>query len=216
MFDYYFFDLDGTLTDSAPGIINSFKHALTKLGLEIPSYETLCTYIGPPLPTTFSEFYGFNKEECDNAVKLYREYYSDKGLFENSVYDGIEEMLINLKNKGKHLVVATSKPEPFAVKILEHFGLAKYFDFICGSMIDESRSTKAEVIKYALECCKNPDKAKVLMIGDREHDVKGAKLNNIKCLGILFGFGNREELELAGADYILETVGEIATFEENL
>lgn len=209
MFDYYFFDLDGTLTNPALGITNSFKHALNELGLEIPSYEQLCSYIGPPLIATFKKFYNYNDEQAAIGVKKYREYFAHKGLFENEVYEGIEELLEYLKSKDKHLVVATSKPEPYAKQILEHFNLAKYFDYICGSNLDETRSKKGEVIAYALETCGNPDKSKVLMIGDREHDIIGAKENNLKSCGVLFGFGSREELEKAGADYIAEKVKDL-------
>lgn len=209
MFDYYFFDLDGTLTNPALGITNSFKHALKELGLEIPSYETLCTYIGPPLVTTFKTFYGFNDEQAAVGVKKYREYFADKGLFENEVIDGIPELLSKLKAQGKHLVVATSKPEPYSVRILDYFGLSQYFDYICGSNLDETRSKKAEVIAYALKRCGNPDKSKVIMIGDREHDIFGAKENVLKSCGVLFGFGNREEFEKAGADFIVKDVQEL-------
>lgn len=209
MFDYYFFDLDGTLTNPALGITNSFKYALKELGLEIPSYEQLCSYIGPPLITTFKKFYNYNDEQAATGVKKYREYFADKGLFENEVYDGIEELLLYLVSMGKHLVVATSKPEPYAKQILDHFNLAKYFDHICGSNLDETRSKKGEVIAYALDTCGNPEKTTVVMIGDREHDVAGAKENGLKSCGVLFGFGSREELEKAGADYIVENVKDL-------
>lgn len=209
MFDYYFFDLDGTLTNPALGITNSFKHALKELGLEIPSYEQLCSYIGPPLIATFQKHYNFDDNMAAVGVKKYREYFADKGLFENEVYDGIEELLLYLTAKGKHLVVATSKPEPYAKQILEHFNLSKYFDHICGSNLDETRSKKGEVIAYAIETCGNPDKSRILMIGDREHDVIGAKENGLKSCGVLFGFGSREELEAAGADYIVENVRDL-------
>lgn len=209
MFDYYFFDLDGTLTDPAQGITNSFIHAIRYFGLEVPSYEKLCTFIGPPLVATFQKEFGFGEEKCMEGVKKYREYFAQKGIFENKVYDGIEDLLVQLREKGKHLVVATSKPEEYSVKILEHFGLAKYFDFICGSNMDETRSKKEEVIEYALGKCGigAEDKAKVLMIGDREHDIIGAKKNGLKSCGVLYGYGSRKELEAAGADYIIEAVG---------
>lgn len=206
MFDYYFFDLDGTLTDPAMGITNSFIHALTFFGIEIPSYEKLCTFIGPPLVTTFKNEFGFDDEKCMLGVKKYREYFAEKGLFENKVYDDVEKMLIDLKTKNKHLVVATSKPEEYSVRILKHFNLDKYFDFICGSNMDETRSKKEEVIDYALKKCKITDKSKVIMIGDREHDIIGAKKNGLMSCGILYGYGNREELKAAGADFIFENV----------
>ena len=222
MFDYYFFDLDGTLTDPAEGITNSFIHAIKYFGLEVPSYENLCTFIGPPLVATFQKEFGFDDEKAMEGVKKYREYFAQKGIFENKVYDGIENVLEHLQAKGKHLLVATSKPEEYSVKILEHFGLAKYFDFICGSNMDETRSKKEEVIDYALEKCREADstsgsvsgaadkagfdKSKVLMIGDREHDIIGAKKNGIKSCGVLYGYGSRQELEAAGADYIVDNV----------
>ena len=211
MFDYYFFDLDGTLTDPAEGITNSFIHAIKYFGLEVPSYEKLCTFIGPPLVATFQNEFGFDDEKSMEGVKKYREYFAQKGIFENKVYDGIENVLAHLQAKGKRLVVATSKPEEYSVKILEHFGLAKYFDFICGSNMDETRSKKEEVIEYALEKCRTADKtgfdkSKVLMIGDREHDIIGAKKNGIKSCGVLYGYGSRQELEAAGADYIVDNV----------
>ena len=209
MFDYYFFDLDGTLTNPALGITNSFKHAFTELGLEIPSYETLCTFIGPPLVTTFKNYCHFTDDQALVGVKKYREYFASKGLLENEVIEDIPCLLENLQARGKHLVVATSKPEEYSVRILEHFDLAKYFDHICGSNMDETRSKKSEVIKYALETCGNPDKSKVIMIGDREHDILGAKENGLKSCGVLFGFGSRQELEGAGADFIAEKVMDI-------
>ena len=208
MFTYIFFDLDGTLTDPARGITNSFIHALKYFGREIPSYEELCKLIGPPLPYSFETILGFPKEKVMDAVAKYREYFATKGLFENSVYPDIPELLQNLKEQGKHLVVATSKPEEYSKKIIEYFGLSKYFDFVCGSLMDESRSKKAEVIAYALECCglDESDKNRVLMIGDRFHDIEGAKQNGLKSCGVLFGYGSRQELEEAGADYIVKDV----------
>lgn len=209
MFDYLFFDLDGTLTDPALGITNSFIHALKYYGLEIPSYEKLCSFIGPPLIQTFEKEYGFDIEKAREGVKVYREYFGKTGLFENRVYDGIPELLQHAKSAGKHLIVATSKPEEFSVRILEHFDLAKYFDTICGSNMDETRSKKDEVIAYALERNGITDKSKVIMIGDREHDIIGAKKNGLKSCGLLLGYGTREELESAGADYIAENLLEL-------
>lgn len=218
MKNYYFFDLDGTLTDPALGITNSFKHAFVHFGLEIPSYEKLCTFIGPPLVDTFKNELHFDDAKAEEGVKAYREYFSTKGIFENKVYDGIPELLKNLKEKGKVLVVATSKPEEFAVKIIEHFGLSEYFEHVCGSCMDETRSTKAEVISYALGVCgiDEAHKEHVLMIGDRKHDIIGAKANGIESCGILFGYGSREELETAGADYIAESVAALAKLSDKI
>ena len=209
MFDYLFFDLDGTLTDPATGITNSFIYAYKYFGMEIPDYKTLCSYIGPPLLDTFNNSFGFSEEKAKEGVKIYREYFANKGLFENSVYEGIPCLLENLLKNGKKLVVATSKPEVYSVQILKHFDLSKYFLYICGSNEDESRSKKDEVIKYALEKCKISDNSKILMIGDRMHDIKGAKLNNIKSCGVLFGYGSKEELVNEGADFIAKDVNEL-------
>lgn len=209
MFDYLFFDLDGTLTDPAQGITNSFVHALKYFGIEIPSYETLCTFIGPPLPETFKTQFGFDKQKVAEGVKKYREYFATKGLLENSVYPGIPELLAGLKAAGKKLVVATSKPEEYSVRIIEHFGLAQYFENVCGSLMDESRSKKDEVIAYAIERNHISDKSKILMIGDRKHDILGAKKIGLKSCGVLFGYGSREELEEAEADFISENVSRL-------
>ena len=212
MFTHIFFDLDGTLTDPAQGITNSFIHALKYFGREIPSYEELCNLIGPPLPYSFETILGFPKEKVMEAVAKYREYFATKGLYENSVYPGIPELLQTLKANGKHLVVATSKPEEYSIKIIDHFGLSKYFDFVCGSLMDESRSKKSEVISYALQRCglSESDKERVLMVGDRHHDIEGAQQNGLKSCGVLFGYGSRTELEDAGADYIAEDINELS------
>ena len=209
MFDYLFFDLDGTLTDPAQGITNSFIHALKYFGIEIPSYEKLCSFIGPPLPDTFKTLFGFDDQKAAEGVKKYREYFATKGLLENSVYPGIKELLAGLKDAGNKLVVATSKPEEYSVRIIEHFGLTQYFENVCGSLMDESRSKKDEVIAYAIERNHISDKSKILMIGDRKHDILGAKKIGLKSCGVLFGYGSREELEEAGADFIAEDVSRL-------
>lgn len=209
MSEYLFFDLDGTLTDPALGITNSFIHALKYFGMEIPSYKTLCTFIGPPLPDTFKTQFGFDDTKAAEGVKKYREYFATKGLLENSVYPGIPELLAELKKAGKKLVVATSKPEEYSVRIIEHFGLSQYFENICGSLMNESRSKKDEVISYAIERNNISDKSKILMIGDRKHDILGAKKVGLKSCGVLFGYGSQEELETAGADYIAKDISQL-------
>lgn len=208
----YFFDLDGTITDSSLGITNSVMYALKKFGIEEGDRTKLYKFIGPPLNVSFREYYGFSEEKAWEAVTYYREYYQDKGIFENRVYDGFEEMLKVLKAAGKRLVVATSKPEPYARQIIDYFALTDYFDYVAGMGLDGKRGTKTEVIRYALRVCGIEDKSEVLMVGDREHDVIGARAAGVDCLGVLYGFGGREELESAGADYIVETVGDIARF----
>ncbi|MBR4296177.1 MAG: HAD family hydrolase [Clostridia bacterium] len=209
MYDILLFDLDGTLTDSAKGIINSVSYALNKYGLELKDKSLLNQFIGPPLLSGFEKFCGITKEEAKKLVGLYREYYKEKGIFENEVYDGIPELLKALSKKKKRLIVATSKPEPFAVKILEHFGLAHYFEYIAGANFDETRTHKNEVIKYALESCGITDTSRTVMIGDREYDVLGAKEFNIDSIGVLYGYGSLEELTNAGANFIANTPADI-------
>ena len=203
------FDLDGTLTDSSQGIINSIIYALEKYDINDYDMSLLKKFLGPPLHESFEKFMGFDKEKSLQAVKSYREYFSSKGLLENEVYAGVNDLLQNLKENGKTLVVATSKPQPFTDKIMEHFDLAKYFDFIAGSNMDTTRSKKAEVIKYALSECNIKDKSKVVMIGDRAEDMIGAQSVGIDSIGVEYGYGTFDELENAGATYIAKTVDEL-------
>lgn len=211
-YDYVLFDLDGTLTDPGLGITNSVMHALKKYGIEVTDRTSLYKFIGPPLIDSFERYYGFSHKEAVESVDYYREYYRDRGIYENSVYDGIEALLKNLTEKSKKIILATSKPEPFAKEILRHFDLEKYFLFAAGSTMSETRTNKAEVIEYALSECGITDKSAVVMIGDREHDIIGAKKNEIDSIGVLFGYGSREELEAAGATYIAETVEDIKKY----
>ena len=212
MYDYIFFDLDGTLTDPGLGITNSAAYALKKWNIEVKSRESLYRFIGPPLVDSFQQYYGFTPEDALKAVDDYREYFRDKGLFENEVYEGVEALLKELKARGKKLAVATSKPEVFAVRILKHFGLDKYFEVIAGATMDSSRSKKADVIAWAIECLGDVDLSRSVMIGDRDHDVLGARQIGMDSIGVLFGYGDRAEHEKAGATWIAETVPDILRF----
>ena len=208
MFHTVLFDLDGTLTDPAEGITNSVAYALEKYGIKVEDKRSLCSFIGPPLNDSFIKFYGFTPEKAMDAIWVYREYFRDRGIFENEVYEGVAELLKKIKSSGRKIVLATSKPEEFALRILEHFDLIKYFDVVAGASMDEKRNKKGDVIKYAMEKgCFSAQGA--VMIGDREHDIFGAKENNLPSIGVLYGYGSREELEKAGADYIAETVNDI-------
>ena len=204
-----FFDLDGTLTDSGPGILASVAYALRKLGVETPEPEKLRPFIGPPLLWSFGHFYGFDEAKSREAVRLYREYFTAGGMFENSVYPGVPEALETLGRAGFRLAVATSKPEEFSRKIIAHFGLDGYFEAVCGATMDEKRTAKADVIRYALETV-GAAAEESLMVGDREHDVLGAHAVGVPCLGALWGYGSREELLSAGADALAETPEEMA------
>ena len=208
-YDVILFDLDGTLTDSAPGILNSVRYACRKLGLEIPSEATLRKFLGPPLIDSFRTLAGLSDAEADHAVSAFREYFPTKGIFENEVYDGVPALLVDLKAAGKTVIIATSKPEDFAKRIMAHFDLAQYCDFVCGATMDETRTDKAEVIAYALETAGITDKSRVVMVGDREHDVVGAKKNGLPCIGAVYGYGSAEELTAAGAAALADTVDEL-------
>ncbi len=203
---YLLFDLDGTLTDPMIGITKSVQHALHAYGIEEPDLKKLTPFIGPPLKESFMKYYGFSEERASEAIGRYREYFAVTGIFENKVYDGIPQMLERLKREGKLLMVATSKPELFARQILEHFHLSSYFAFVGGASMDEARVKKGEVIAYVLERMKIADKEKAVMVGDREHDMIGARENGIDSIGVLFGYGSRQELKAAGAGRIAENV----------
>ena len=210
MYEVVLFDLDGTLTDPGVGITGSVAYALEKYGIRIKDRTELYKFIGPPLHESFEKFCGFSPEQAKEAVAYYREYYSDRGIFENAVYNGMEELLAGLKDAGRTLLVATSKPELFARMILEHFGLTRYFNYIAGANMDGSRTRKDEVILYALMAGNVTDMSKAVMVGDREHDILGAKKVGIDSAGVLYGYGSRKELMEAGADYILEKPENIA------
>lgn len=202
------FDLDGTLTDPALGITNAVSYALKHYGID-EDYQNLLRFIGPPLVDSFMEYYGFDHEKAQEAIVYYREYFSDKGLFENVVYDGMENFLAVLKDKGYILAVATSKPEEFAKKILDHFHLSHYFTEICGATMDSSRSKKGDVIAYALDQLKISDPTTAIMIGDRQHDIVGAHQNQLKAIGVLYGYGDEAEMKEYQADYIAKDLKEL-------
>ena len=212
MYQTVLFDLDGTLTDPGEGITNSVVYALKKYGIEVPDKTELYKFIGPPLHESFQVFYGFSKEKALEAVNYYREYYSKTGIFENKIYDGIKDTLHTLEDSGRILVVATSKPEKFAKQILEHFHLAEYFSFTAGANMDGTRTSKDEVISYALNSCKITEYSNVVMVGDREHDILGAAKCSIDSIGVLYGYGTQQELRNAGADYLAEYPKDICRY----
>ena len=209
MIEYVFFDLDGTITEPSEGITNSAKYALEKFGVHVKSTAELLPFIGPPLQESFQEFYGFDLHTSMRAVKLYRKHYKDHGIYQCSLYENIEELFIKLKERVYKLAVATSKPEKYAVKILKHFNLDKYFDFIAGATFGTTRCRKGEVIKHALDNLNISDNSKVIMIGDRKHDVLGAKLHNIDTIGVLYGFGSLEEFKEVDCKYIVSNTLDI-------
>lgn len=201
------FDLDGTLTDPKEGITKCVAYALRHFDVQAKNLDSLTCYIGPPLAVSFPEYHGISEEDTPTAVAKYRERFSDVGWAENVVYEGIEDLLAALKAAGKKVLVATSKPEVFATRILEHFDLAKYFDLICGAPMHAPKGHgKADVIRDALERAGVTELSEVIMVGDRLHDVEGAHMVGLPCIGVLYGYGDREEMETYHADYIAEDV----------
>lgn len=209
-YQWYLFDLDGTLTDPKEGITKCFRYALEKMGVESPALTELERYIGPPLVKSFAEY--FSEEDAKRAVAYYRERFREVGIFENGVYDGVEEMLKAAKASGKKLALATSKPQHFAQIIMDHYGLAQYIDVLVGSRGDGQ--TKADVIRQVfIEAgLEEESKQQAIMVGDRLHDIEGAKECGIDSLGVRFGYAKENELEEAGADYIVATTQELKEF----
>ena len=217
MYQYLLFDLDGTLTNPKEGITKCVQYALRSFGIEEPDLDKLDPFIGPPLLDSFMEYYNMTPEQARTALEKYRERFRDIGIFENEVFPGVPEMLEILQKKGKKLVIASSKPEEYVLRILEKYGIRAFFHEVVGASMDEKRSAKADVIEEAFRRLQITEekKAQVLMIGDRKHDVEGAKVCGIRCLGVYVGFAKPGELEQAGADYIVHTVEEMSQFLQN-
>jgi phosphoglycolate phosphatase len=208
-YKYILFDLDGTLTDPKVGITKSIQYALSKYDIKVDNLETLERFIGPPLKETFKEHYSFNDDKVVQAIEYYREYFSQRGMFENEVYSDIPRVLEELKKRDKILVVATSKPTVFAEKILEHFNLEQYLDLVVGSNFDGTRTAKAEIIQYIFSKLKIKDLKEVVMIGDRKHDVIGGKQSGIDTIAVTYGYGSYEELKEVKPTYFIDNVREI-------
>ena len=206
------FDLDGTITDPAEGITTCVRHALHCQGIEEENYQNLCRMIGPPLAEGFRDFYDMDEEHAWQAVRDFRELFAKIGVEKNIPYPGMKEALLRLRDAGKVLCVATSKPEPFARAIADRFGLAECFDFVGGASLDDTRTKKAAVIEYVLASVGSPKPEQVLMVGDRRHDVEGAAAFGIDCVGVLYGYGSREELTAAGACFLAEQPADIANY----
>lgn len=203
-----FFDLDGTITDSREGIINGFEYALNYFGIKLEDRKYAEKFIGPSLSDSFRNEYKFNEQKTALAIEKYREYYSTIGLKESKLYEGIEELIKDLA-KDRNIILATAKPQIYSTKILENYGLKKYFRFISGATLDGTRGEKTDIIKYALDSLNPIDIEECIMVGDRYHDIEGAKTNNMKSIGVTYGFGSEEELKIAGANYIAHNADEL-------
>ena len=216
MYKYLFFDLDGTLTNSEEGIIRSLEYSFECLGEDKPPYEFLRKFIGPPLKVSFSEFMNFDEEKTKKAIEKYRERYVVTGIFENAPYEGIIDLLKELKNRGFLLAIATTKPEHMAKTVTDHFGFSEYFETVSGAVGEND--TKENVIRKA--CARmdisESDWKNILMIGDRKYDIAGAHSCGIKCVGVEYGFAPDGEFEEYGADYICATVNDLRNFLLNL
>ena len=206
-YEHIFFDLDGTLTDPALGITNAIIYARKKWGLDPGVNRDYYKFIGPPMPRSYEEFWGFSPEDARRFLDTYREYFGTIVLFENEVYPGIPELLAALKDAGCKLYVATTKPTGFSEQIVERFGIAPYFEIVSGS-IPSGDNTKADVICVARDAC-GVDMTSAIMVGDRLFDVEGAHACGIPCVGVTYGYGGREELQSAGADFIVDTVEQL-------
>lgn len=200
------FDLDGTITDPKEGITNSVAYSLESYGIKVQDKNELCCFIGPPLYKSFMNYYGLSEEKAVEAVERYREYYSHKGIFECTLYPYVEILLKKLSEQGKKLILATSKPEIFAKKILEYFKIDKYFYHIAGATMDGQRVEKADVIRYAFENIGISAMSSAVMIGDRKFDIEGAKALGIYSIGVTYGYGNMEEIENSKPDFICKDV----------
>jgi phosphoglycolate phosphatase len=207
-YKHILFDLDGTLTDSAEGVTRSVQYALQKFGLESTPQE-LQPFIGPPLQQSFQNHYGFSENKARQAVSYYREYFREKGIFQNRLYPSVKKMLERLSAGGARLYVATSKPTVFAEKVLQLFRIESFFELVVGSNLDGTRVDKAEVIGYLLEQIKPLDKTETVMVGDREHDILGAKACGLDSIAVTYGYGSPAELSAAGPTAIARSVPEL-------
>ena len=201
---YLLFDLDGTLTDSAPGILRSAAYALEHFGIMVSDLDTLYPFVGPPLEDSFIEFYNFSEGDAHRAVEIYHDRYERIGVYENAPYDGAAECLHRLREMVYILALATSKPIDMTDVVLDRFGLRRYFDFIGARDNEGLMHTKADVIDHVTASLGIKDKSEAVMIGDRKYDIQGAKATGLDSIGVLFGYGSRDELLTAGADHLAE------------
>lgn len=208
-YKYILLDLDGTVTDSMEGITKSIQYALKYFDIEVKDLNQLRKFVGPPLKESLMEFYHFSETQAEAGINKYRERFAETGIYENAVYPGIEPLLRQLNAAGKEVMLATGKPAYYAQKILDYFHLSPYFKFVGGSGLDGSLSHKDEVIRHVLENNNIQDLSQVVMVGDRKHDIKGAQKVGIDNIGVLYGYGDKEELTRAGADRIVASVEEL-------
>ena len=206
---YVFFDLDGTLTDPAEGITNSVMYALRHFGIEVTDRRELYLFIGPPLSDSYAKYYGFTAEQSEKGVNLFREYFREKGIFENMPYPGMPELLAELHQLGCKLVVTSSKPQLFVERILDHFDMAKYFHAVCGATMDEKTSRKPIIIRNALDICPEAGADNTIVVGDHALDVIGAHENGLPACAVLYGYGENDAIEEAKPEYTACSVNDL-------
>lgn len=207
------FDLDGTLTESGEGIIRSVQYALDKFGIVENDMEKLRRFVGPPLVDSFMKHYGFTHEDALKAVDIYRERFGKVGIFENALYPGADQMLAKLKEAGYMLAVASSKPEHYVQQILEYFKIAEFFDEVVGATMDEKRTSKTEVLEEVLRRLElHEQKEEILMVGDTELDIRGAKDHGIDCVAVTYGYGDLEKMKAEKPLKIVDSVSELEAF----
>ena len=205
------FDLDGTITDSKPGIVKGVQYALHCYGVEEPDLDKLTSFVGPPLYKSFMNYLECTEDEAKEVVECYREYYAETGLYENALYEGAEALLYALKEKGYRLLIASSKPRLYVKRILSYFRVMRYFDIVEGSELDSKRTDKAELLSYVIEKW-NLKAEECVMVGDRKHDVLGAKANGMDSIAVGYGYGSEDELSKAGPTYFFPTIEELKNF----
>ena len=206
---YIFFDLDGTLTDPAEGITNSVMYALRHFGIEVTDRRELYPFIGPPLSDSYAKYYGFTAEQSEKGVNLFREYFREKGIFENMPYSGMPELLAELHQLGCKLVVTSSKPQLFVERILDHFDMAKYFHAVCGATMDEKTSRKPIIICNALDICPEAGADNTIVVGDHALDVIGAHENGLPACAVLYGYGENDAIAAAKPEYTACSVNDL-------
>lgn len=213
-YKYIFWDMDGTIINSYPGVVESVLYALNHFGMTETNPETMRRYIGPPLRVTFGEVYGLQEDAIELAVEKYRENYNGGAMYHCTLFPGVEEAMDAFSKQGYRQVIASSKPEHMCRQILNHFGLVEKLDDVVGASLDGRIDTKEEVLEEAFRRLGNPDKSQVVLIGDTKYDVIGAKQLGIDCIGITYGFGTREELIQHQASQVFETIQEVVAFLE--
>lgn len=205
------FDLDGTITDSKPGIVKSVQYALRCFDIDEPDLDKLTPFVGPPLYKSFMDFYDFSEEEAKEAVECYREYYAETGLYENALYEGVDALLYKLKEKGYKIILASSKPRIYVKRVLSYFRILRYFDIVEGSELDGKHTDKAELIAHLLEKW-NLSADECVMVGDRKYDIEGAKANGMDSIAAGYGYGSIDEISTSKPTALCNTVEELNHF----